>query len=106
MCSFGGEAQGRCTTMTHPFDYAVCMLDPDGHVTTWNVGAQQLHGYADGEALGLHVSAFYPEEDVRAGKCEQQLAEAADRGWFADEGWQLRKDGKRFWAGLTITSIK
>ena len=87
-------------------EYAIFVLDPTGHVATWNPGAQRLKGYRANEIIGQHFSRFYPEEDIRAGKCERELEEAARIGSFEDEGWRLRKDGSRFWANVVITPIR
>jgi PAS domain S-box-containing protein len=87
-------------------DYAIFMLDPTGHVATWNAGAERTKGYSANEIIGRHFSIFYPAEDVAAGKCEMEL-EGADRdGRFEDEGWRIRKDGTRFWANVVISAIR
>jgi PAS domain S-box-containing protein len=87
-------------------DYAIFVLDPTGHVSTWNPGAERLKGYSADDIIGTHFSRFYPEEDVRAGKCEFELETAERDGRFEDEGWRLRKDGTRFWANVVITPIR
>ena len=87
-------------------DYAIFMLDPHGFVATWNIGAERIKGYRSEEIIGRHFSQFYPEEDVRAGKCEMELERAAVDGRFEDEGWRLRKDGSRFWANVVITALR
>ena len=87
-------------------DYAIFMLDPEGYVSSWNVGAERIKGYKAEEIIGRHFSRFYPEEDVRNGKPQQELVDAAREGRFEDEGWRLRKDGSRFWANVIITAIK
>jgi PAS domain S-box-containing protein len=87
-------------------DYAIFMLDPDGHVATWNAGAQRIKGYTADEIIGRHFSAFYPEVDIRAGKTEHELASAQRDGRFEDEGWRIRKDGTRFWANVVITALR
>jgi PAS domain S-box-containing protein len=87
-------------------DYAIFVLDPTGHVATWNRGAERIKGYRADEILGQHFSRFYPEEDVRAGKCERELEGATRNGRFEDEGWRLRKDGSRFWANVVITALR
>jgi PAS domain S-box-containing protein len=87
-------------------DYAIFMLDPHGVVATWNVGAERMKGYRADEIVGTHFSRFYPEEDVRAGKCEMELVVAAREGRFEDEGWRLRKSGDRFWANVVITALR
>ncbi len=86
-------------------DYAIFMLDPKGYVTTWNVGAQLIKGYRPSEIIGRHFSCFFSEEDIRAGKCERELAIATREGRFEEEGWRLRKGGSRFWANVVITAI-
>jgi len=87
-------------------DYAIFMLDASGCVATWNIGAGRIKGYAADEIIGHHFSQFYPEVDVRAGKCEMELEVAAREGRFEDEGWRVRKDGSQFWANVVITAIR
>jgi len=87
-------------------DYAIFMLDPRGVIATWNVGAERIKGYRAQEIIGQHFSVFYPEEDVRAGKCEQELEVAAREGRVEDEGWRIRSDGTRFWANVVLTALR
>jgi PAS domain S-box-containing protein len=87
-------------------DYAIFILDPGGHVLTWNVGAERLKGYPADEIIGKHFSIFYPAEDVAAGKCEMELEGATRTGRFEDEGWRIRKDGSRMWANVIITALR
>ena len=87
-------------------DYAIFMLDPNGVIMTWNVGAERIKGYRADEIIGRHFSVFYPDEDIRAGKCERELVEAARDGRFEEEAWRLRKDGTRFWANVVITALR
>jgi PAS domain S-box-containing protein len=86
-------------------DYAIFMLDPEGHITTWNSGAQKIKQYRPEEIIGQHFSKFYPEEDKRAGKPEWELRVAREKGSVEDEGWRIRKDGTRFWANVVITAV-
>jgi PAS domain S-box-containing protein len=87
-------------------DYAIFMLDPSGRVVTWNAGAERIKGYAAREILGHHFSEFYDDEEVRSGKCERELEDAARDGRFEDEGWRIRKDGTKFWANVVITALR
>jgi PAS domain S-box-containing protein len=87
-------------------DYAILMLEPDGKVATWNVGAEKIKGWTASEIIGRHFSVFYPPEDVASGKCEGELRAAAAFGRFEDEGWRVRKDGSRFWANVVIAAIR
>src|SRR5207237_467859 len=81
-------------------DYAIFMLTPEGHIATWNAGAQRIKGYRPEEIIGRHFSVFYPAHDVQAGKPARELTVAAAEGRFEDEDWRLRKDGTRFWANV------
>jgi two-component system, chemotaxis family, CheB/CheR fusion protein len=87
-------------------DYAIIMLDPEGHVTNWNHGAERIKGYEASEIIGKHFSCFYLQDDVRSGKPQRILAEVAREGRVEDEGWRLRKDGSRFWANEIITALR
>ncbi len=87
-------------------DYAIIMLDPDGRVVTWNAGAERTKGYRADEILGEHFSRFYPPEDLRAGKPENELWVASDSGRSEDLGWRVRKDGSSFWANVVITAMR
>ena len=86
-------------------DYAIFMLDTEGRVSTWNVGAQRIKGYAAADIIGKHFSCFYPQEDIDSRKPHHGLEVAAQIGRFEDEGWRLRKDGSRFWANVIITAL-
>jgi PAS domain S-box-containing protein len=86
-------------------DYAIFMLDREGRVTSWNVGAERIKGYRGDEIIGQHFSRFYPEEDLRSGKCERELEVASKEGRFEDEGWRVKKDGSRFWANVVISRV-
>jgi PAS domain S-box-containing protein len=86
-------------------DYGIFMLDPEGHIMSWNSGAQKLKGWRREEILGQHFSIFYPPEAIASGWPDEELRLAKARGRFEDEGWRLRKDGTRFWANVVITAL-
>jgi PAS domain S-box-containing protein len=87
-------------------DYAIFMLDPTGHVLTWNVGAEFIKGYSAEEIIGSHFSRFYPPEAVQRGLPEAELRGATLQGRYEDEGWRVRKDGSRFWANVVISAVR
>ena len=87
-------------------DYAIFMLDPQGHVVTWNSGAERLKGYKADEIIGQHFSRFYPPDAIEQGWPEHELKVASAEGRFEDEGWRLRKDGSPFWANVVITALR
>lgn len=87
-------------------DYAIFMLDPAGHIATWNAGAERLKGYAAHEIVGQHFSTFYPQDALDRGWPAEELRRAAADGRIEDEGWRVRKDGSRFWANVVITALR
>ncbi len=84
-------------------DYAIITLDPDGLITSWNVGAERIKGYRPDEILGKSFAVLYLPEDVAAGKPQTELQQALANGRFEEEWWRVRKDGSRFWASVVIT---
>jgi PAS domain S-box-containing protein len=87
-------------------DYAIYMLDADGKVTTWNVGAERIKGYNADEIIGNNFSVFYTDADRRAGKHLVALETAAREGRYEAEGWRVRKDGSRFWVNALVYPIR
>ena len=85
-------------------DYGIFALDTEGHVASWNLGAQRIKGWEADEVLGTHFSRFYPP-DTRDFMPDAMLTRARDTGTAEDEGWRLRKDGSRFWANVVITAL-
>ncbi len=86
-------------------DYAIFMLDPEGRVTSWNAGAERIHGYKAPEIIGRHLATFYPQDAVEKKWPEQELAMAREHGRFEEEGVRVRKDGATFWASVAVTPI-
>lgn len=86
-------------------DYAIFLLDTQGYIVTWNIGAQRNKGYAPEEIIGKHFSTFYQQKDIVARKPEQELVLAKKFGRVEDEDWRVRKDGSKFWANVVITAL-
>ena len=87
-------------------DYAIFMLDANGRIVTWNVGAERIKGYTAREIIGQHFSIFYPDDVRESGWPEHELQVASEKGSFVDNGWRVRKDGTTFWANVTITALR
>ncbi len=86
-------------------EYAIFMLDPAGHVATWNSGAEKAKGYSVEEIVGEYFGRFYTPEDRANGKPERMLAEAQRKGHVRDQGLRVRKDGTTFHADVLITAV-
>jgi len=87
-------------------DYAIFMLDPGGHVATWNSGAQLMKGYTAEDIIGRPFALFYTAEDRARDHPAHELEIAAREGRYEEEGWRVRKDGSRFWANVVITAVR
>jgi PAS domain S-box-containing protein len=86
-------------------DYAIFLMDPHGHILTWNKGAQKNKGYKAHEIIGKHFSTFYLEKDKKVDKPGRELVLAKKHGRVEDEDWRVRKDGSKFWANVVITTL-
>jgi PAS domain S-box-containing protein len=87
-------------------DYAIFMVDPDGIVTNWNIGAQHILGYTEAEIVGKDASKFFTTEDRARGVPSKELATAATLGRAEDERWHMRRNGARFWASGVVTPVR
>lgn len=93
------ESEERYTILVDSLkDHAVLLLDPFGHIVTWNAGAEKIHGYGAEEVLGDSVSRFYPPEDRESGTMEDTFKSAVLLGSHEKQEWRVKKDGARFWA--------
>ncbi len=100
------EAETIRQVVESTHDFALCLLDKRGRVVTWSEASERIKGYKAAEILGQNFAAFYPPEDVAAGKPQLALATAEATGRFEDEGWRVCKDGSRVWANVIITPIR
>src|ERR1700761_19343 len=87
-------------------DYAIYLLDAKGFVSSWNMGAERIKGYAPAEVIGRHFSLFFTEDDRAKGEPDRALATAARDGRFEIEAWRVRKNGHVFLANVVITPVR
>jgi len=87
-------------------DYGIFLLDVNGIVMTWNIGAERFKGYKAHEIIGQHFSRFFTKEDIASGRPEQELEIAKIKGIYEEEGMRIRKDGTEYWARVLITALK
>lgn len=86
-------------------DYSIFMLDPSGHIVTWNDGAQKMKGYTSQEIIGKHFSVFYTSDDLESNKPGRELKTAIETGKYEEEGWRVRKNGSLFWVYVVLTAL-
>ena len=86
-------------------EYAIFLLDPEGHVLSWNIGAHRIKGYDEQEILGRHFSVFYTPEALAVHTPDKMINTALKHGSAENEGWRIRKDGTRFWGNVLLTAL-
>ncbi len=86
-------------------DYALYRLDAEGHIASWNAGAERIMGYKAAEILGKPCTIFYTQTDIENFIPEQELAMAKKHGRYEDEGWRTRQDGSLFLANFVLTPL-
>ena len=87
-------------------DYAIYMLDLEGHVVSWNLGAQRIKGYNADEVIGRHFSMFFTPQDCAEGRPGWLLNRALSTGGAQDEGWRMRKDGTQYWSHSVLIALR
>src|ERR1035437_3676164 len=86
-------------------NYAVILLDPDGYIISWNIGAELIERYKKEEVLHNHFSILYSEEDIREDKPNKDLRQAIINGIHEEESIWIRKDGTKYFASISITAL-
>jgi PAS domain S-box-containing protein len=87
-------------------DFAIFMLDLEGRVFDWNVGAEKILGYSQAEIVGRPFSTFFTPEETEAGVPDQELQRAAECGRSDDNRWHVRKDGTHFFANGVTSALR
>ena len=87
-------------------DYAIFALDKEGHVASWNSGAQKVMGYAAEEVIGKNFGIFYRPDERRAGAPNRALELAVQRGKHEVEGWRIRKNGTPVFITGSVSSVR
>jgi two-component system, LuxR family, sensor kinase FixL len=104
------EARGHAEELGLLIDgatnYAIYMLDTDGHVVHWNKGAERIKGWREDDVIGRHVAMFYTPYDIARGIPDQHLERARQAGTIDEEVDNVRRDGTVYRAQLAITALR
>ena len=87
-------------------DYAIFTLDANGHVATWNSGAENLFGYAPSDVIGQPFGHFFSTRHIKQARPQTLLKQVESEGRAEFESWQRRKNGGRFLAHTIITVLR
>ena len=84
-------------------DTAIISIDRQGRVTSWSAGATRILGWSEAEMLGETLDRIFP---AGSNQLEREIADAVSYGrGGGEEGWRLRKEGRRIWATGEIAPI-
>jgi len=87
-------------------DYGIVMLDPEGNISSWNVGAERMFGYRFSEVHGQSYKIFYPPFPFCSCDPSRHLQKAVTSGNAVQEEWLVRKNGSRFWGQVGMTALR
>jgi PAS domain S-box-containing protein len=87
-------------------DYAIFMLDANGYIASWNVGAERILGYREAEIIGQPFLRLFTSEAVDRGVPQRVLETAIEKGFSRENRWHVRKDGTQFWAHCSIAPLR
>jgi len=98
------EARARLVAIVEFSDDAIIGTTIDGVITSWNRGAEKVHGYPPGEMIGRHISVLAPPD--RAEEL-REVMERVRRGEHVEhlETERLTGDGRRIDVSLTLSPI-
>lgn len=98
------ESEDRYRVLVNSLkDHAVLLLDPVGHILTWNKGAESIFGYRSDEVVGDLISRFSSPEEQASEKLQDTFKKATRQSFYEEQGWRVRKDGSQFWAETVTT---
>jgi two-component system cell cycle sensor histidine kinase/response regulator CckA len=87
-------------------DYAICLLDTEGAVSSWNGGAEQIFGYSEKEIRGSHIGRLFRALDGTQDLPAQILEASARVGTYESEVWCTCKNGSALLASILITAVR
>jgi PAS domain S-box-containing protein len=86
-------------------EFAIFRIDPEGRIASWNAGAERVKGYTAEEAIGQPFAMLFTPEDRQAGRPEQEMRVASEKGVYQGEGIRVRKGGETFAAEVTLRAL-
>lgn len=86
-------------------EYAILLLDTEGHFVNWTSSAMRIYGYTPPEAVGQHLEMLHPKEERKREVVEQEMKVAREQRSITVERWHIRKDGSRFWGTGVLSAL-
>ena len=102
--TFASDQRLRLLIETAP-DYAIFTMDDEGHIDSWNIGAQRMWGYKAENIVGKHFAELFTPEDRAAGVPSAVLDRVRRSGRHFQERYHRREDGTTFYASGVTTRL-
>jgi PAS domain S-box-containing protein len=87
-------------------DYAICMLDLQGDVVSWNHGAERVFGYQADAIIGRNIGVFYPAAERDANVPAEHLRIALEEGRVECDSLRVRFGGSAFDALVLLMPMR
>jgi PAS domain S-box-containing protein len=87
-------------------EFAMFGMSPEGRITSWNRGVEQIFGYAEEEWLGADASIIFIEEDIEDEVPLRELEAAKKNGRAGNVRWHRRKDGTRIFMRGVLNALR
>jgi PAS domain S-box-containing protein len=87
-------------------EFAIFLLDRDGRIESWNLGACKIFGHETAEAVGQSFEMLFTEEDLAHGRPRVELATALANGRAEDTRRHRRKDGRAVFIDGVTTAVR
>jgi PAS domain S-box-containing protein len=100
-----GRAESLLAAIVGSSDDAIISKDLQGIITSWNLGAERMYGYAADEIVGKSILLLLPADRKQE---EMTILERIRKGERLDhfETLRRRKNGEVFPVSLTISPVK
>ena len=87
-------------------DYGICTVDTSGNITSWNRSEERLDGYRSDEIVGTSADVLLATSGVAETSFAAYFTIARGAGLYDFEGWRIRKDGSRYWASTSVSTLR
>jgi PAS domain S-box-containing protein len=86
-------------------EYLIIMLNKNGRIMSWNLGAENLLGFTEAEVLNKDYALFFTNREKKAKIPKQELVTALQKGSINFERHFVRKNGEPFWVSGVINAV-
>ncbi len=87
-------------------DRALFLVSPDGIISSWTIGSENLTGWSRDEIIGRPMDLLYAASDRDAGQPQADRENALLTGIVRGDCWRTRKDGSEFAADASIVALR